>query len=66
MTVKQMIEQLQLLPDNMDVFVAERKTDFGYGLVNSLYTKEIPFHEDPFGSEIEDAPRVNVVVIDEE
>jgi len=34
MTVKQLIKELSNYPENMDVFVAERKTDFAYGLVN--------------------------------
>ena len=41
MTVKQLKQELENLPDNMDVFLAGRKTEFGYGLVNSVYTKEV-------------------------
>jgi len=63
MTIAQLKEAIKDFPDNMDVFVCERKTDFSYGLVNSVYTKEINFSEEP-GGEIE--ARDIVVVIDEE
>ena len=49
MTVKELKEKIANLPDNMDVFVAERKTVFAYGLVNSAYVKEINFIEEPDG-----------------
>ncbi len=65
MTVKEVKEALKDLPDNMDVFVAERKTGFGYGLVNSVFTKEIAFSEDPDHIPT-NAPKVKVVVFDEE
>lgn len=63
MTVKQLREELARHPDNMDVFVAERKTEFAYGLVNSVYVKEIGFTEDPFGAELS---KDTVLIIDEE
>ena len=68
MTVKQLKQELENLPDNMDVFLAERKTEFGYGLVNSAYTKEIYFTEDEYLSEeeIENAPTEIVLILDEE
>ncbi len=46
----------------MDVFVAERKTEFTYGLVNSAYVKEINFVEEPDGEVLS---RDKVVVLDE-
>lgn len=46
MTKKELIEAIQHLPDNMDVFMDERLTDFTYGLVNSVQVKEIEFKED--------------------
>lgn len=49
MTVKQLKEKLKHHPDNMDVFMAERKTEFAYGLLNSVKTKRIGFSEDPDG-----------------
>lgn len=46
MTKKQLFEALKALPDNMDVFMGERLTEFTYGLVNSVQVKEIGFKED--------------------
>ena len=47
MTKKQLLEAIQHLPDDMDVFMGERLTEFTYGLVNSAQVKEIEFKEDP-------------------
>lgn len=47
MTKEQLLEAIKDLPDNMDVFMGERSTDFTYGLVNSVRVKEIEFKEDP-------------------
>ena len=63
MTVKELIQQLKNYPDNMDVFIAERKTEFAYGLLNSAYAKEINFSEEPDG---EVMSRDRVLVLDEE
>lgn len=49
MTVKELKQQLENLPDLMEVFVDGRVTDFTYGLVNSAKVKEINFTEDPGG-----------------
>lgn len=46
MTKNQLLEAIKDLPDNMDVFMGERLTDFTYGLVNSVQVKEIEFKED--------------------
>lgn len=46
MTVRELITALEKFPGEIEVFVAERKTEFGYGLVNSAYSKEIGFSED--------------------
>jgi hypothetical protein len=37
MTVKQLKQELGKYPDNMDVFVAERKTEYKYGLYLVLF-----------------------------
>lgn len=68
MTIKELKEKIENLPDEMDVFIAERKTDFGFGLANSGYVKEIFFTEDeyPTEEEIKAAPKENVFVLDEE
>ena len=63
MTVKELIKELSQYPENMDVFMAERKTEFTYGLVNSISKKEINFMEEPDGEVLS---RDNVIVIDEE
>ena len=49
MTVKELKTKLEQYPDNMDVFVAERKTEFAYGLVNSITSKKINMMEEPDG-----------------
>lgn len=63
MTVEQLRTALEGLPDNMDVFMDERKTDFSYGLLNSVRIDQINFMEEPNG-------RVfscdHVVILDEE
>lgn len=63
MTVKQLKEKLNEYPDEMDVFMAERKTEFAYGLLNSVKQKKIGFSEEEDG-EIE--VMENVVILDEE
>lgn len=67
MTVRELREALAKYPDNMDVFVAERKTDFAYGLVNSIRSEEITFAENPdFDEDDEVQAKDTVVIIDEE
>jgi hypothetical protein len=67
MTVKELKEALAKYPDTMDVFVAERKTEFAYGLVNSIRSEEIIFAENPDFSEDEEVlAKDTVVIIDEE
>lgn len=63
MNVKELKEKIANLPDNMDVFIAERKTEFSYGLVNSAFVKKINFTEDPDGEVL---AQENVLVLDEE
>lgn len=63
MTVKQLIELLSKLPQEYDVMLAERTSDFAYGPVESIYIKSIPFTEEPGGKELS---RNKVVVIDED
>lgn len=63
MTVKQLKEAIADLPDTMDVFVAERKTEFAYGLVNDAYVKRIDFMEEPDGKVLSSD---NCLVLDEE
>ena len=63
MTVKELKEKIANLPDSMDVFVAERKTEYTYGLVNSAFVKKINFVEEPDGEVL---AQDNVLVLDEE
>lgn len=63
MTVKELKESLEGVPDSMDVFIAGRKTDFAYGLANSAYVKEINLMEDPEGEVLS---RDKVFILDEE
>lgn len=66
MTVRQLKKAIEHYPDNMDVFIAERKTDFAYGLLNSVKVKEISLGG--FGEEDEEdvAAVDRVVILDEE
>lgn len=67
MTVKQLKEKLAQYPDNLEVFVAERKTEFAFGLVNSVRSEEITFAENPdFDEDEEVQAKDTVVIIDEE
>lgn len=63
MTVKDLKKELDKYPDSMFVFMAERKTEFTYGLLNSVTSKEIAFSESP-GDEI--LATDIVVILDEE
>lgn len=49
MTVKQAMEELSKYPPTMELFMAERLTEFKYGLINSIRPKVIDFVEDPGG-----------------
>ena len=49
MTVKELKERLKNCPDNMEIFMDERCTEFTYGLLNSVVVKEINFKEEPDG-----------------
>lgn len=71
MTVKELQKELSKFPDDMEVFVGERLTEFSYGLVNSCYSKEISFTEDHNGTdedEIENGTFAleTVVILDEQ
>lgn len=63
MTIKELKQKIEALPDNMEVFVAERKTEFTYGLVNSAEVKRINFMEEPDGKVLS---KDDVLVLDEE
>lgn len=57
-----MEEVIKDLPDHLDIFVAERKTEFTYVLVNTAKVQEINFMEEP---DEEVLSRYEVLVLDE-
>jgi hypothetical protein len=63
MTVKELKEHLGQYPDDLDVFMAPRKTEFYYGLLNSVRIKTINFMEDPEGEPLSSD---EVIILDEE
>lgn len=63
MTVKKLRDVLDGLPDNMDVFMGERLTEFDYGLVNSAVVEEITLYDE---SNNEVSAKVKVLVIKED
>ena len=65
MTVKELKMELSKYPENMDVFIAERKTDFTFGLLNSVTKREVIFSEDPdYVTELN--AKDDVLILDEE
>lgn len=64
MTIKQLKQAIADLPDNMDVFIGLRLTEFDYGLVNSAYVKKIDFYD----SESDETPLASddVFVLEED
>ena len=63
MTKSELIKKLEPYPGNMEVFLAERKTDFGFGLLDSVNSKEVPFMEEPGGKAM---AKDTVIILDEE
>jgi hypothetical protein len=63
MTVAELKIELSKYPDNMEVFVSERMTEFAYGLVNSVSSKRINFMEEPDGEVL---AQDRVVIISED
>lgn len=55
MTKQELIKSLKKYPDNMEVFIDERLTEFRYGLLNSVRSKEIVFMEEPEGEPLAEA-----------
>jgi hypothetical protein len=64
MNVKQLKKELEKYSDEMDVFLSERKTEFSYGLLNSVKKRKIDFKESPDDDEA--LASGDVVVLDEE
>ncbi len=64
MTVKELKQQLEKYPDNMEVFMAERKTEFTYGLLNTVGSQLIHFKES--SDDEKSLAEETVVILDEE
>lgn len=62
MTVKQLKEKLNDFPDNMDVFLAERQTEYAFGLLNSVGSQDVVF--DPENGE--ESVELECVVLSED
>lgn len=63
MTVGQLKEELSKYPDHLYVFMDERKTEFRYGIVNTVSSNEIAFSEE---EESEVLSTDEVVILSEE
>lgn len=63
MTVKELIKKLEHYPEDMEVFIAQRRTDFSFGLLNRVTHNEIDICETP-NSEVLSSQEV--VILDEE
>lgn len=64
MNVKTLIDRLSRLPENMEVYLAPRTTEFEYGELNTVYVKEIKFSEENENEET--TAYVHCVILDEE
>jgi hypothetical protein len=65
MNVKQLKAALSEYPDDMNVFLAPRETEFTYGLLNSLGSQDIVFLENPDDEESADTPTETVLILSE-
>ena len=63
MNAKDLKRLLKNVPDEMDIFISERLTEFEYGLANSGYIREISFMQEPNGEEL---CKTKVFVLSEE
>lgn len=63
MTVRQLKQRLKHYPDDLEIYVPERSTDFAYGMIEHVESKEINFMEEPGGEII---GRQKVLVLSED
>lgn len=63
MTVKELIKELSLFPDNMEIFIANTQSEFQFGLLNSVYSEEIRFSEDSADSK--ELAREIIIILEE-
>ncbi|WP_144266042.1 hypothetical protein [Elizabethkingia miricola] len=66
MKIKELKEKIANLPDNMDVFIGERVTEYSYGLVNSADVRNILFYDMDDSDNEEIQVKENVFVLTEE
>jgi len=66
MNVGELKKELEKYPDNMDVFLDERLTDFRFGLLNTVSTREISFIENPDDEITDETPVVECLVLTED
>lgn len=66
MNVGELKKELEKYPDHMDVFLAQRTTDYAYGLANSVRVQEIHFEPNDDWENEEEIVKENAIVIDEE
>ena len=62
MNVGQLKKELEKYPDEMDVFIDERVTEFNYGLLNSVRDQMVAFAEEPDDEPMAEA---NCVILSE-
>jgi len=63
MLVKELIKRLEEMPQDMEVYMAERTSDFRYGLLSKVLKREIIFSEHCEGEVLS---REEVVILDED
>lgn len=51
MTIGELKEKIADIPDEVIVFIDERRTEFTYGIVNGTTRKEVDIYEDAFTDE---------------
>lgn len=64
MTVKQLIAELAKYPEYTEVFLAERKTEFAYGMLNGVKMQDIRMLENP--DDEEHLAIIPAIILDEE
>ena len=62
MNVSTLIERLSMFPQHLDVYLADRTTDFAFGQLDEISMKSIPFTEEPGGKAL---ARETVIILGE-
>ncbi|MDV2458023.1 hypothetical protein CMU99_06725 [Elizabethkingia anophelis] len=66
MTIKELKNKIENLPDNMEVLVGERITEHTYGYVNSGEVKKVLFYDESDPSNEDVQAHDEVFVLEEE